>query len=169
VPDTLSVTRVDRALVQLSAPRTGAAAVRQGLRAAVDLVLPDGPRRVATGSMAAFGLAPDRWMLVADGEGEALRSRVAHAVGTAGLATDQTDARTVYRVAGPLLRAMLEKLVPVDLHPRAFPDDAVAATDLHGMPVIVWREGEAILLAVPRSMEADAERLLEEARLSTTG
>jgi heterotetrameric sarcosine oxidase gamma subunit len=140
-----------------------------GLAAGLGLALPDGPRRVEAAGRSALGLAPDRWLIVGEGPGEALREAVAGAAGSLGLATDQTDARTVFRIAGEGLRPMMEKLVPIDLHPRAFAEDAAASTDLHGLSAILWRESGALLLAVPRSMEADAERLLEEARLSTTG
>lgn len=169
MPDSLTVTRLSRALVQLSAPRSALAAVRDGLAAGLGLALPDGPRRVEAAGRSALGLAPDRWLIVGEGPGEALREAVAGAAGSLGLATDQTDARTVFRIAGQGLRPMMEKLVPIDLHPRAFAEDAAASTDLHGLSAILWRESGALLLAVPRSMEADAERLLEEARLSTAG
>jgi sarcosine oxidase subunit gamma len=158
------VERRDLALVQLSATRTGLALTRERFRTAFGLDLPAGPMRTSHGDLTALGLAPGRWLIVGSGSGEELGARLASAVEAAGLATDQSDARAVFRVAGAYRRAMLETLLPIDLHPRAFPENSVAVTEMALMPVIVWSDGpEAVFLAVPRSLEADTARLLDDA------
>jgi sarcosine oxidase subunit gamma len=71
---------------------------------------------------------------------------------------DQSDAYAVLRLEGPLLRETLAKLVPLDLHARAFKVGDVAATLAAQMGALLWRlEDDAggqpkFELAVARSM-----------------
>jgi heterotetrameric sarcosine oxidase gamma subunit len=69
--------------------------------------------------------------------------------------TDQTGARAVIRIAGRDAADALAKGCLVDLHPRAFPDNAVAITAIAHIGVILWREGNGFALATPRSSAQD--------------
>jgi sarcosine oxidase subunit gamma len=106
-------------------------------------------------------------MVAAAGPDAALLDRVADAVGADALATDQSDARAVFRIAGPGRSDLLERVVAIDVHARAFADDAVAVTEMAGMSAILWTDGpDAVLVAVPRSVEEDAARLLDAVALA---
>jgi heterotetrameric sarcosine oxidase gamma subunit len=69
--------------------------------------------------------------------------------------TDQTGARAVIRIGGRDAADALAKGCLVDLHPRAFPDHAVAITAIAHIGVILWREGDGFALATPRSSAPD--------------
>jgi sarcosine oxidase subunit gamma len=163
----VTVTRADRALVQLSASRQGLARTRAAFRATFGFDLPDGPRRSGTGDPVALGIGPARWMVASAGPDAALLDRVADAIGADALATDQSDARAVFRIAGPGRSDLLERVVAIDVHARAFADDAVAVTEMAGMSAILWTDGlDAVLVAVPTSVEEDAARLLDAVALA---
>ncbi|HUG62170.1 MAG TPA: hypothetical protein VMP03_10000 [Methylomirabilota bacterium] len=118
------------------------------------------------GGLLAIGVAPARWLVVGPPEDAPSQTfqAVAAAVDGLGLATDQSDARVLFRVSGPGLAAAIERVLPLDLHSRAFPADGSAVTEAGGISVILWRDGpDALILAVPRSLEADMAALLDDA------
>jgi sarcosine oxidase subunit gamma len=79
--------------------------------------------------------------------------------------TDLTGARCVLEMAGPRARETLATVLPLDLHPRAFPEGAAAATVAGHVPVLIWRTGEVFRLACHRSFAfAFAEALLAAGR-----
>jgi sarcosine oxidase subunit gamma len=168
--ETVSVVRADRALVQVSSWRTTVEATREAFRASSGFDLPIGPRTTRSGDLLAVGLSAERWMIVAPGSGEALAARLATALDGLALVTDQSDARGVFAVAGPRRLAMLETVLPLDLHPRAFPADGAAVTEMAGLSAIVWTDPAGdVIIAVPRSMEEDAAALLGHAAAATAG
>ena len=64
---------------------------------------------------------------------------------------DLGHARTRIRLAGPAWRALMARLVPLDLRAEAFPDRAVASTALHHVGVTLMRRGDTLDLYIPRS------------------
>ncbi len=153
-PDRLAVT-----LLMVSCPRSTAAETRAALRQATGVEPPEGPRRAGHDAMVILGVGPDRWLVVVPGErafDDGPAARIAAALHGLALVTDQSDARAVFRVPSFALPGAAERLLAIDLDPRAFPDDGAAVTEAAGMSAIVWRDGVGLLLAVPRSMEADA-------------
>ena len=57
--------------------------------------------------------------------------------------SDQSDAYGVFRLRGPHLRAALSKLVPIDIHDRAFKVGAVAETIAGHVGILFWRLDDA--------------------------
>ena len=53
--------------------------------------------------------------------------------------SDQSDAYQVFRLMGPHLRAALCKLVPIDIHERAFKVGDVAETIAGHVGMLFWR------------------------------
>ena len=53
--------------------------------------------------------------------------------------TDQSDGYAVLRLTGPRLRDTLAKLIPIDVHPRAFKIGDVAATVAFHVGATFWR------------------------------
>ncbi|MGB6486624.1 MAG: sarcosine oxidase subunit gamma family protein, partial [Steroidobacteraceae bacterium] len=51
---------------------------------------------------------------------------------------DQSDAYVILRLAGPKVRDLLAKLIPVDTHPRAFQVGDVAQTICGYVNVTLW-------------------------------
>jgi sarcosine oxidase subunit gamma len=65
--------------------------------------------------------------------------------------TTLTGARRILELAGPRAAETLATLLPIDLHPRAFPPGAAAATLGAHVPLLVWRAAAGFRLACYRS------------------
>lgn len=162
---TTTVTREDVSLVLVNATTRGAESTGAALKDALGLTVPDGPRTASAGDITAVGLGVNRWLLVAPaGGGWDLERKVMAATAGSALATDQTDARTVFRLQGPLARPVLASAQIIDFHPDAFPPGTAAATELAHVSAYVWCTGaDDFRIAVLRSMEDDFEGFLHHA------
>lgn len=74
---------------------------------------------------------------------------------TPGAVVDLSANRTTFELTGPSARAVLEKGVSFDLHPRHFAVGQAIATVLDHVPVLVWKTGEDAYLILPRASFAD--------------
>jgi len=120
--------------------------------------LPQGPRWVESGDVCVVGTGPGAWLAIArqggNGFAAALRAKLAAVASV----IDQSDGYGVLHLAGPKARATLEKLVPIDVHERAFAVGAAAGTVAAHIGTLLWRladdeDGEPVFgIAVPRSM-----------------
>jgi len=119
------------------------------LNAALGVELPLTPRRVGDYLWA----GPGAWLALCD---------LPDLSGIAAV-TEQSDGLFCIAVTGPDARAVLAKLVPIDLHERAFGEDAVAITLAGHIGVRIWREGEGFVLACFRSFAGALYDALEEA------
>jgi sarcosine oxidase subunit gamma len=108
--------------------------------------LPSGPKRVVAGEVAFVGTGPGKWLAIAEHGADLAFAGVAAVV-------DQSDAWGVVRVEGPAAREALQKLLPIDLHPRAFGPGDAAATSLGHIGVLLWQLDAAPCyeIAAPRS------------------
>lgn len=77
--------------------------------------------------------------------------------------TDQTDAWCVLRLDGEGAEAVLARLVPIDLRPRAFPEGSAARTLLGHMGVAILRGAEGLEILCPRSMASTLAHELDRA------
>ncbi|NGM20292.1 hypothetical protein G3576_09725 [Roseomonas stagni] len=105
--------------------------------------LPDRPAAVTLPLGTAIWTAPRQWLLLHD--------PASPPAVPASHRTSLTGARRILELAGPRAREALATILPIDLHPRAFPDGAAAATIGAYIPLLVWRQGEAFRLACYRS------------------
>lgn len=107
------------------------------------VVLPERPGavRAADGRCTFLWTAPDQWLAVADG-GASLFSRLQETCGGLCALTSQGDSRTILSLSGPGARDVASRLLPIDLHPRAFGGNDVASTLAGHIPVIVWLADE---------------------------
>jgi heterotetrameric sarcosine oxidase gamma subunit len=119
--------------------------------------LPQGPCRTCAGRLALLGTGPGTWLAMqvttapsASAEPPlALTPALTEAIGDLTSVCDQSDGYAVLRLSGPNIREMLCKLVPLDLHPRAFKIGDVASTAVAHMGVTLWRlDDEATGLSV---------------------
>ncbi|GHD48763.1 hypothetical protein GCM10017083_20190 [Thalassobaculum fulvum] len=125
--------------VQLDARRGTAASLRAAVAGALGLALPGPGRAASGGEVRALWLGPDRWMLLAE-DTFALEAKLRAAAEPAGgVVVDQSHGRTILRLSGPAVREVLAKGTGVDLHPRAFAEDAVAQTGLFHLAVTLDR------------------------------
>lgn len=106
------------------------------------LVLPDGAGGgVAKADKAAFGFAPDRFLIVERKEGLAEKLATAVAVDT-GIVTDLSHGRTAIRIAGPGAERVLAKFFALDVSLAAFPVGAGRSTAHHDIFAQIQRTGE---------------------------
>lgn len=68
--------------------------------------------------------------------------------------TDQTDGWCALEISGPDARRALERICPVDLHPDAFPVNAIARTVMEHLGAIVARTEEDTFLLLSASSSA---------------
>ncbi|MBN9508813.1 MAG: hypothetical protein J0I21_06780 [Alphaproteobacteria bacterium] len=102
-----------------------ALAARLRARFALDLAAPG--RWTQADGLVCVWLAPDHWQIERVGRHDLLPALVA-AAAEHGAAIDVSDARAVLRLSGPGSRDLLARLLPLDLHPRAFAPHHAAST-----------------------------------------
>jgi methylglutamate dehydrogenase subunit D len=148
------------AIASLSVRRGQRAALQDRVAVHFGLALPDGARRVTAGPISAAGTGPGTWLLAREDDGSTWIPDLKSAVGDTASVADQSDAYAILRLSGPALRETLAKLVPLDLHARAFRVGDVAASLAAQIGALLWRiddgaDGHPMVeLAVYRSMAA---------------
>jgi sarcosine oxidase subunit gamma len=125
------------------------------------LPLPTTPRRIEHDGVTYLWSGPGAWLAIADDP--ALESRIATAVAAKAAVTDQSDGRVILTVTGPHAAAILAKLVPIDLHPTAFPPDASALTLAGPITVQIWRREAGFHLACFRGFAESLGHALVQA------
>jgi sarcosine oxidase subunit gamma len=102
--------------------------------------LPAGPRVVRANRSTLIWSGPDQFLALSNRSpnGSVLAAAQQFFPGIASL-SDQSDGRALIRVSGPAARAMLAKLISLDLHPQAFPSGSAATTSIDHTGVNFWR------------------------------
>lgn len=128
-------------IVQVAAFAGAEKAIIAAISRVAGLKLPDGAGGgVATEHKAAFGIAPGKFLVVAQVEG--IGAELAAAVlGTDGTVTDLSHGRTAIRVAGPKAEWVLSKFFAIDFALAAFPVGAGRATLHHDIFALIQRTG----------------------------
>lgn len=141
-----------RTILSVAAFNGQAAALAQALGAA----LPTAPRVVTQGDVLWLWSGVDSWLAI----GATLKLASEHAA-----IVDQSHGRVILHLTGPRAPDVLAKLVPIDLHPAAFPPDATALTLAGAINVQLWRHGpDGFALACMSSLaQALGEALAEAA------
>jgi sarcosine oxidase subunit gamma len=124
--------RTGLGLASIQARRGRAGELARLVRERFGVELPEGPRRVAAGEVAFVGTGPGKWLAILEPGADLDLAGVAAVV-------DQSDAYAVVRAEGPAAREALQKLLPIDLHPRAFGPGDAAATSLGHIGVLLWQ------------------------------
>jgi len=134
----------------------GARKVKAAVKDVAGVAVP-GPLawQVADGRGAAW-MSPDELLLFVP-YAEAAEAVAALDKALAGLhatAADVSDARAMFRVAGPAAREVLAKLTPADMAPDAFPPGAFRRTRLAQVPVAIGAGDDEFTLVCFRSVAA---------------
>jgi sarcosine oxidase subunit gamma len=104
------------------------------------LDLPTRPCRAVAGAVAFAWAGPDRWLVAAPEEAApAFVMQLQTALSDLCAVSAQSDGRIVIAVSGPAARAALAKLLPIDLHPRAFAPGDTALTAAGQIGVQIWQ------------------------------
>lgn len=113
--------------VSVTAWPGAAPALGARLTAALGLSLAPAGRFVAAGDLTCAWLAPDHWQIEHPDRPD-LADLLGGIVGADGGVIDVSDAWAVLRVGGADSRDALARLLPLDLHPRAFAPGQAAST-----------------------------------------
>jgi sarcosine oxidase subunit gamma len=133
----------------------GEAALAQAVKARFGLDLPMTPAATQSAAHALLWAGPGQWLLIAGtraGFDEDIRALSGFAA-----VSEQSDGKAVLRLSGSKIREALAKGCKVDLHPSAFPVDAVALTSIAYIGVHLRRaadgpDGAVFDIMVARSM-----------------
>jgi sarcosine oxidase subunit gamma len=144
------------AAILLRAGQRAALAARFRELFAVDL--PFGPTRVEAGDLCIAGTGPESWLAMQRNAGNGFAASLREKLAGLASVVDQSDGYAVLQLGGLKARSTLEKLVPIDVHARAFTVGAVAGTVAAHISTLLWRSADdehghpTFGIAVPRSM-----------------
>jgi heterotetrameric sarcosine oxidase gamma subunit len=104
-----------------------------------DVQLPRVGRRAAASDVAFAGTGPDAWLAIAEGGANEFAARLMGNLDGLASVSDQSDGYVLIRLTGARVREALAKLIPIDVHPRAFEVGDVASTVASHIGVTLWR------------------------------
>jgi sarcosine oxidase subunit gamma len=142
VGDGSGVVAADRdglGLATVAALKGRAEALPQRVLERFGIALPDGPFRSTADGIAFAGTAPGTWLATRENGSNDFAADLREQIGAFAAVCDQSDGYAVLRLTGPMLRNALSKLIPIDLHSRAFKAGDVASTVAAHMGVTLWR------------------------------
>jgi sarcosine oxidase subunit gamma len=156
-------------LTQLGLRAVPGSAAAAALESALGAALPSRHGQTTEGAgYSILWIGPDEFLAVghetvtsaSEDRGPAEGARVGAALGEAGArmpgaVVDLSANRTTFELTGPSARAVLEKGVSFDLHPRSFAAGTAIATVLDHVPVLVWKTAEETYRILPRASFAD--------------
>jgi heterotetrameric sarcosine oxidase gamma subunit len=132
--------RRGRTLVQVSGWPGAFDAVCERLRVLLGCAVPGrGSKAVSQGALSVFRVGPERLWLAAPADDGTLAQLGEGFLDADAVVTEIGHSRTVVRVTGTGARELLNRGLPVDIDPAVFPEDSVAQSVIHHMPVLVHR------------------------------
>jgi len=138
-PGVLVSSRDGLGIATLRARKGRVGALAQLTRTRFGIELPAGLNRTAVGSIAFASIGPAAWLATCEQGGNAFAASLEEAFGGLASVTDQSDGYAVLLMTGPKVRDALAKLLPIDVHPRAFKQGDVASTVAAHVSVTLWR------------------------------
>lgn len=103
------------------------------------LTLTDGPTVSLGRDMALIGTGPRSLLAVQPGGGWRFARTLGETLAGTAAVADQSSGYAVLRLAGPKVREVLAKGVPIDLHPTAFQPGDAAVTLAGHVGVLIWQ------------------------------
>ncbi len=121
--------------------------------AAFGVSLPSTPRAVAGQGVTFLWAGPGQWLVETAAGDQEIEDVLGAAFGGLASICEQSDSRIVLEVAGPRVRDVLAKGLPIDLHPESFRSGDVALTAVAHIGVHLRQTADApsYRLAVARS------------------
>ncbi|HEY6484524.1 MAG TPA: sarcosine oxidase subunit gamma family protein [Steroidobacteraceae bacterium] len=165
------VTFADRstlAIARIVARANRSAEIAARVQAIYGIELPREPRRVGGHDVAFVAVATDAWLVTSERRPDELLNGLRGALAEWAAVTDQSSGYAVLRLSGLHVRAALARIVPIDVHPRAFPIGAAASTATAHIAITLWRcadapDGAVFDIAVPRSFAGSFWHVLTSA------
>jgi heterotetrameric sarcosine oxidase gamma subunit len=157
--------RQNLGIAKILVRKDAATALAQQFQTHFNCALPTSPRRTCGNDIAVMGIGPGNWLAISENGGNDFASSLKPVLGPFAAISDQSDAYCVFRLMGPHLRAALRKLVPIDIHGRAFKVGDVAETIAGHVGILFWRledtAGSPVFdIAVARSFSAGLRHAL---------
>jgi methylglutamate dehydrogenase subunit D len=118
-------------------------ALAQRIRERYGIELPRGNVRKEAHGIAFAGLGPETWLATSEKGGNEFSASLREEIGALASISDQSDGYAVLRLTGPKVRDTLAKLIPLDVHPRAFKQGDVASTVASHIGITLWRLDDA--------------------------
>ena len=132
--------RRERNLVQISGWQESFGSVCDRLATVLNSEIPDDLRQAKSlGDRSVFRVGPERLWITGPSSDEILRSLNTVSLGHEAIVTELEHSRMVLRISGPKSDTLLNRGLPIDLHPKVFPVNAFAQSAIHHMPVLVHR------------------------------
>ena len=103
-----------------------------------------------------LGMSPDQWFALFQGHDEPALELTRSALGAHGYLTDQSDNWVALRLAGALAIPALERICPIDLHPRVFTAGTAARTVMEHLGSIIYCEEPNRYLLLSASSSAES-------------
>lgn len=124
------------------------------------MILPEPRKYARTTGAEVLWTGPLRWLILANEPGMDITLR--DLSGTDAAVVDLSGALVPLTLEGPLVRKALGKMLPIDMHARAFsPGDARSTTAGHiGIQIICVADTPLYKLLIPRSTALDFTRWL---------
>jgi methylglutamate dehydrogenase subunit D len=142
-PGVIAAHRDGVQLATIIARRGQSAALAQRIRERYGIELPQGSYRIEIQGIALAGVSPATWLGECANKDVEFAASLREELGPLVSVSDQSDAYAMLRLSGPHVRDTLAKLIPIDVHPRAFKIGDVAATTAAHMAVTLWRLDDA--------------------------
>ncbi|WP_135506680.1 sarcosine oxidase subunit gamma [Roseovarius aestuariivivens] len=147
----------DFAIVSVALPLGGETAAKKAIKTAYGVELPaPGKSVVAKGKERILRLAPDLAFVFFTHAGADAETIVADKLKDKAYLTDQTDVWTALELSGPMARAALERICPLDLYTDAFALNDGARTVMEHLGTIILRTDDDTYLLLSASSSADS-------------
>ena len=134
-----AVVRDGLAMATVLARKGASRRLAEGVRRRFEVELPKVSQRTAASGVAFAGTGPGAWLAIAESGDNEFAARLMGDLDGLASVSDQSDGYALIRLNGARVRDALAKLIPIDLHPRAFPVGAVASTVASHIGVTLWR------------------------------
>jgi sarcosine oxidase subunit gamma len=136
-------------IISLAVP-TGKEAVFEASAKKAGIALPSVGRFKDTPQGRLMAISQDQYFLIATDDGSAVP------FGDAAYMSDQSDAWVALEIKGALVRLALERICPLDLHPKSFPTGSGVRTMMEHMGAFILALGddEYLLLSARSSAKS---------------
>ncbi|MDR9393790.1 sarcosine oxidase subunit gamma [Roseovarius sp. SYSU LYC5161] len=169
VGDTRVTAPADMAIVSVALPLGGEADAEKAVQDAYGAALPEPGKSVVTADGARLvRLTPDQGFVIFTHATPDAERVVADKLKGKVYTTDQTDVWTGLSVDGPMSRAALERICPLDLHRDAFAVDDAHRTVMEHLGVLIIRTGGDAYLLLSASSSAGSFLHAVETSLKNT-
>ena len=157
------VAELARAAATVVAGRAQGSSTGLNAEAAFGVRLADNPRCVVAGGAAVefIGIGPGRWLVLGEGESEALTQRLEAAFAPQASIIDQSGGLVIFEASGEKIAETLPKFIQIDIDHSVFPIGAAATTTAAHVNLTLWLVGpDRWRFAIGRSYAAAFLRIL---------